>query len=239
MVTGRPPFEGDTLAAVFDELLNRRPTWPQSLNPGLPPSLAAVIDKALEKDREQRYRSAHELLQDLKRVEISSARAVPAAGVSAAVKDLAIDRRPALRGYEPAEGSEVLLSRNHRGDHQQPGASSRLARHLADVGLCVPGEGSRDHGDRQKARVGTALEGSVRKAGDRVRITTQLVDAETGHQLWSKGFDRELSDVFAIQDEIAATVVDEFRSGLTGAPVTRRSTFDVEAHDAYCRGCTR
>ena len=236
MVTGRPPFEGDTLAAVFDELLNRRPTWPQSLNPGLPPSLAAVIDKALEKDREQRYRSAHELLKDLKRVEISSARAVPAAGVSAAVRISPsivvlpfVDMSPRKDQEYFCHGitEEIISSLARVPGLRVISRTSAFAFQGKDLEITEIG---------RRLRVGTALEGSVRKAGDRVRITTQLVDAETGHQLWSKSFDRELSDVFAIQDEIAATVVDEFRSGLTGAPVTRRSTFDVEAHDAYLQG---
>ena len=61
----------------------------------------------------------------------------------------------------------------------------------------------------RRLRVGTALEGSVRAAGDRVRVTAQLVDAEGGYQLWAQRFDRELSDVLAIQDEIAATIVKE------------------------------
>ncbi len=63
----------------------------------------------------------------------------------------------------------------------------------------------------RRLRVETALEGSVRKAGDRVRVTAQLVNADDGYQLWSKRFDRELSDVFAIQDEIAATIVNELQ----------------------------
>ena len=73
----------------------------------------------------------------------------------------------------------------------------------------------------RRLRVGTALEGSVRKAGDRVRITAQLVNTEDGYQRWSKRFDRELSDVFAIQDEIAATIVAELQIGLAITP--RRS----------------
>ena len=88
----------------------------------------------------------------------------------------------------------------------------------------------------RRLRVGTALEGSVRKAGDRVRVTAQLVDAEDGYQLWSKRFDRELSDVFAIQDEIAATIVERAPIGLAGPPMAKRAAFDVAAHDAYLKG---
>ena len=73
MATGKAPFDGETLAAVFDQLLNRRPPAPQTLNPALPAFLATVIDKAIEKEPARRYQSAGELLQDLKRVEPSSA----------------------------------------------------------------------------------------------------------------------------------------------------------------------
>jgi serine/threonine-protein kinase len=87
----------------------------------------------------------------------------------------------------------------------------------------------------RRLRVGTVLEGSVRKAGNSVRITAQLVDANEGYQRWSKRFDRELSDVFAIQDEIAATIVSELQTGGT-EPVQQRASLDVVAHDRYLRG---
>ena len=83
-------------------------------------------------------------------------------------------------------------------------------------------------------RVGAALEGSVRRAGDRVRVTAQLVDADNGYQLWSQRFDRELSDIFAIQDEIAAIIVTELRLELAGRATTTRAAIDVTAHDAAC-----
>ncbi len=88
---------GDTLAAVFDQLLNRRPPAPQTLNPALPAFLAAVIDRAIEKDPERRYQSASELLMDLKRVEPSRARAADATRVPADREDAIIDRRASVR----------------------------------------------------------------------------------------------------------------------------------------------
>jgi TolB-like protein/Tfp pilus assembly protein PilF len=88
----------------------------------------------------------------------------------------------------------------------------------------------------RRLRVGTALEGSVRKAGDRVRVTAQLVNAEDGYQLWSKRFDRDLSDVFAIQDEIAATIVEEFRIASAGRPSWPERSLDITAHDSYFKG---
>src|SRR5262249_36562843 len=96
----------------------------------------------------------------------------------------------------------------------------------------------------RRLRVGAALEGSVRRAGDHVRVIAQLVDTGHGYPLWSKRFDRELSDVFVIQDEIAAAIVRELRAGLggvpqaatAGVPPVKRTSRDSTAHDAYLKG---
>ena len=81
------------------------------------------------------------------------------------------------------------------------------------------------------------LEGSVRKQGDRVRITAQLIDAEKGYHLWSNTYDRELRDIFSIQDEIANAIAAELKVKIGGvdAPASR-GTRSVEAHDLYLRG---
>ena len=130
---------------------------------------------------------------DLKRVDPSRrSRWRDASRASADAEDAIIDRRASVRRHEPAEGSGVLLSRDHRGDHQHADESSRVARHLPHVGVCVSGQDLDVTEIGRRLRVGTALEGSVRKAGDRVRVTAQLVNAEDGYQLWSKRFDREL-----------------------------------------------
>lgn len=87
--------------------------------------------------------------------------------------------------------------------------------------------------------VNTILEGSVRKAGNRIRITAQLIEASTGFHLWSQKFDRELSDVFSIQDEIAKAIVDQLQvtlSGKAGGPRERTQTQNVEAYELYLKG---
>jgi serine/threonine protein kinase/tetratricopeptide (TPR) repeat protein len=236
MATGQPPFKGDTVAAVFDQLLNRQPPSPQSLNPALPASLAAVIEKALEKDAERRYRSADDLLLDLKKVAQPSARGITAARVSADVSTPSSIVVLPFMDMSPGKDQEYFCH----------GITEEIIDALAGVpGLPVisrtsafafQGKDLEITEIGRRLKVETALEGSVRKAGDRVRVTARLVETENGHQLWSKAFDRELSDVFAIQDEIRATIVEELRRGLVDAPVARRSTFDVAAHDAYLQG---
>ncbi len=84
----------------------------------------------------------------------------------------------------------------------------------------------------RRLNVANILEGSVRKAGNRLRITAQLIDARTDTHLWSETYDRKLTDVFAVQDEIAAAVVAQLKIALLGAPPTARKT-DPRAHDLY------
>jgi serine/threonine-protein kinase len=87
--------------------------------------------------------------------------------------------------------------------------------------------------------VRSVLEGSVRRAGDRLRVTAQLVKAEDGYHLWSETYERQLEDVFAIQDEISRSIVDTLRPTLVGEPerkLVRASTQSMEAYDHYLRG---
>jgi len=90
----------------------------------------------------------------------------------------------------------------------------------------------------KKLRVGTVLEGSVRRAGERLRVTAQLVSAEDGYHLWSETYERQLEDVFAIQDEISRAIVDTLRPTLVGerAPLVKTSTENTEAYDLCLKG---
>ncbi len=235
MATGRPPFEGETAAAVFGQLLHKPPVPPGRLNPALPASLAAIIEKALEKDPDRRYQSASQLLEDLRRVEPSSGR----------VAEPALAREA---GTPPSIVVLPFVDLSPEGDQEYfcHGVAEELITALTRVaGLRVisrtsafafQGQGLEVTEIGRRLRVGNALEGSVRKAGKRVRITVQLVNAEDGYQLWSKRFDRELSDIFAVQDEIAATIVGELASELAGAPVGRPAPRSPRAHEAYLRG---
>lgn len=89
----------------------------------------------------------------------------------------------------------------------------------------------------EQLNVSNILEGSVQKAGDRIRITTQLISAEDGYHLWSKTFDRDLDDIFVVQDEIAEAVASALRKSLVSdASPTTATTGDFEAYNAYLLG---
>jgi serine/threonine-protein kinase len=231
MATGRAPFEGETVAALFDHLLNRPPVPPERHNPSLPAAMVAVIARALEKDPDRRYPSARELLEALRRVE-------PAGPIA-----------PAAEGKAPSSIVVlpfVDLSREKDQEYFCHGVAEELIHSLARVpGLRVIsrtsafaflGQGAEITEIGRRLRAATALEGSVRKAGNRVRISARLVNTEDGFQLWSKRFDRELEDVFAIEDEIAEAIVSDLARELGGAPPRRAAPRNSGAHDAYLRG---
>jgi eukaryotic-like serine/threonine-protein kinase len=235
MATGRTPFQGDTVAAVFDHLLNRRQPPLLTFNPTLPRSLEIIIDKALEKDPDRRYRSADEFLRDLRAVPDSIS--PPASPVTAAVEQKVSSSIAVLPFVDMSPGQdqeyfchgiteEIITALTSFSGLQVISRTSAFAFQSKDLEVTEIG---------RRLRVATILEGSVRKSGDRVRVTAQLVNAEDGYQMWSKRFDRELSDVFVIQDEIAASILDEFRIRRDTLP-PERAPLNVPAHDAYLKG---
>ena len=137
--------------------------------------------------------------------------------------------------------------------HDQDWFCDGLAEEIIDALCCVRGlrvasrtasfrfrDGSVDPREiGRQLRVGAVLEGSVRKAGERLRITVQLIDTGTGYHLWSETYDRQLEDVFAIQSEIARKVSAALRVSLTGEEAARSERYaprNLQAHEFYLRG---
>lgn len=236
MATGRTPFPGDTVAEVFDHLLNRRQPPLLTFNPTLPRSLEIVLDKALEKDPDRRYRSADEFLRDLRAVPDSIS--PPASSVTTAVVEQKVSSSIAVLPFVDMSAGkdqeyfchgiteEIITALTSVPGLQVISRTSAFAFQSKDLEVTEIG---------RRLRVATILEGSVRKSGDRVRVTAQLVNADDGYHVWSKRFDRQLSDVFVIQDEIAASILDEFRIH-RDAPSSERAGLNVPAHDAYLKG---
>jgi serine/threonine-protein kinase len=234
MATGRSPFQGETLAAFYDALLNKPPAPPRSVNPSLPADLARILEKALEKEPARRYQSSKELLEDLKRVGTgrvaAGSRVEPAGRSSVAVlpfNDLSPERSEEYFCHGLAEELINTL------------AALRGLRVLARTSsFSLHGQGLDAREIGRRLSVETVLEGSVRKAGSRIRITVQLVDAAEGYQIWSRRFDRELNDVFAIQDEIAEAIARELQAalGFSKERSDARRASNVEAYDAYLHG---
>jgi eukaryotic-like serine/threonine-protein kinase len=228
MLTGRPPFEGATAVAVLDHLLNRPPLPPDRLQPGLPASVASVVLRALEKDPARRPAGARELLEELRRAQGGAPVAEGSPAASSIVVLPFVD-------LTPEKDQEYFCH----------GVAEELIHSLARVpGLRVISRTSAFAFQGQavditeigrRLRAGTALEGSVRRSGSRVRISTRLVSTEDGFQLWSKRFDRQVEDVFAVEDEIAETIVGELAE-LQGVSLRRAAPRNSGAYDAYLHG---
>ena len=143
----------------------------------------------------------------------------------------------------------VNMSDDNQNEFFSDGLSEELLNVLAQVeGLQVAGRTSSFHfkGDNTDLRtigkelgVEHLLEGSVRKSGDQIRVTAQLVKASDGFHLWSDTYDYQMDDIFQIQDEISLAVVDALKVTLLGEErerITKRTTTNIEAHNLYLRG---
>jgi TolB-like protein len=244
MATGAHPFQAATTALTFDALLNKAPTPPSRLRPDLPPELARIIDRCLQKRREDRYASARDLLADLRRLEKQLATGL----VGAHAETRAVPAPP------PAVPSiAVLPFVNMSGDQQNDYFGDGLAEELINAltriaGLRVASRSStftprarqEDVGEiGRRLNVRTVLEGSMRRAGNRLRVSARLVDVADGYYLWSERYDRTLEDVFAIQEEIAQNIAQALRVVLTERErraIARAPTDNAQAYDCYLRG---
>jgi serine/threonine-protein kinase len=231
MATGKSPFGGETLAAYFDSLLNQPPVPPLEANAELPPELGAILEKALEKNPAERYQSATELLDDLKNVGTGT-RFSPRARGRASIAVLP------FRDLSPEKDQEYFCQGLAEELINTLAANRELRVVARTSAFSLHGQGLDVREIGRRLQVDNVLEGSVRKSGSRLRISIQLVDARGSHQIWAKRFDRELDDVFAVQDEIAETIASELNSelGFSRKHSTGRHASNLEAYDAYLHG---
>jgi non-specific serine/threonine protein kinase len=236
MATGKPAFSGNTSAAIFDALLRQAAVSPLRVNPNLPPELEQILNKSLEKDRRLRYQTASAPRADLQRLkrDLDSGRSVAAA--APAEKSLAVLYFENLSGAKEDEyfrdgmTEDVITELSKVKDLKIfPRASVRGFR---DQEVTAPDVGAQLNATH-------VLGGSIRRAGNRLRITAQLVEVRTGHSVWAERYDRELKDVFEVQDEIARNITQALRVALSPQEekaIAVKPTENTEAYDAYLRG---
>ena len=231
MLTGEPPFSGAAPRTIMAKQVMETPRPIRGMRPEVPVAVERALDRALEKDPEQRFTSTAEFVS-----------ALVAAESSLAARGPTITRSIAVLPF-------VNASPDTDNEYLSDGITDELIDALAKIsGLRVSSRTSvfALKGKPLDVRavgallgVSVVLEGTVRKAGDRLRITAQLTSTEDGRLLWSQRFDRELVDVFAIQDEIAATIVNTLRATMfadLSEHVPRRYTENIQAYGLYLKG---
>jgi serine/threonine-protein kinase len=246
MVTGRLPFEGESSLAVALKHKTELPRHPRELNAEVPEDLDRLIIKCLAKKKEDRYQNAEELLPELLRI-TEGEMAIPAEVPGKKPATMSPGERECIFSIAVLPFKD--MSQQHDQGHLCEGLAEELINGLAQVkGLKVAARTSafsfkgKDVDIREIGRqlnVGSILEGSVQKSGSRLRVTTQLVCIEDGYHLWSDRFDRNMKDVFAVQDEISMAVVEKLKVELLAGEkekVTKRHTQDEKAYELYLKG---
>jgi serine/threonine protein kinase/cytochrome c-type biogenesis protein CcmH/NrfG len=226
-LSGHLPFGGETSIDVLHAIL-REPHKPlPELLPDISPEWEHLVNHCLVKSAGQRCASMDEALEALR-------------GVAA----------PALR---PEKSVAVLyfanLSRDREDEYFRDGMTEDIITELAKIKelRIFPRSAVLPFRDNpltvaqisQRLAVAYVLDGSIRRAGSRLRITTQLAETRTGHSLWAERYDRQLEDVFAIQDEIAQNIARALRVMLTEKEkreIEKAPTSEVQAYDCYLRG---
>jgi serine/threonine protein kinase/Tfp pilus assembly protein PilF len=251
MATGTLPFRGESTAVIFESILSKAPISPVRLNPEVPAKLEEIIEKALEKDPDLRCQTAAELRADLKRLK----RTMDSNRHSGAEKtEPSNSHVPHVAAVVPANKSvAVLYFENQSGskedEYLRDGITEDVLTELSKIrGLNTFSRPTvlafRDKPVTptqigQQLGAAYVLTGTLRRAGARLRINTQLVDTRTDFPVWSERFDREMKDVFEVQDEIARKIAEALRVTLSPQELEAlavKPTENLQAYDLYLRG---
>ena len=246
MATGTLPFPGETSAVVFEAILNREPAPLGQVNAAMPGELERILGKALEKDRSLRYQTATDLKTDLLRLrrdtESGGRRAAELSDSRGGTGEHGADKSIAVLYFEN-------LSKDKEDEYLRDGVTEDIITELSKIkGLKVFSRPTvlafRDKPVTpvqigQQLGAACVLTGSLRRAGSRLRITAQLVDAKTDFPLWSERYDRQMEDVFELQDEIARKIAEALRVTLSPQEqeaLADKPTENLQAYDLFLRG---
>jgi eukaryotic-like serine/threonine-protein kinase len=222
LVSGKRPFTGGSTAEVLSAVLRDEPTPVNA-----PDAIAAILRRCLAKRAADRFASMAELKTALDRIATSSPAALNRAKPSIAVLPFA----------------------NISGDKEQEYFSDGLAEEIINALVKIPnmrviartsafafkGQNTDVRKIAETLDVANILEGSVRRSGNRIRVTAQLITAADGSHLWSERYDRELADVFAVQDEISVAIANALQTRLSPQPTAKRYTPKLPAYEALLK----
>lgn len=234
-LAGRSPFRAESIEATWRAILDTEPRPLHEVRSDIPSAIDAILVRALAKDRNRRYSRVEEMISDLSRLTSDSDPAAITASHRAAVPKTSIAVLPFAD-----------MSPNKDQEHLCDGIAEEILRALGRIeGLHVvsrtsafqyKGRAADIHDIGARLNVGYVLEGSVRRAGDRVRITAQLIDVADGYRLWYDRFERDLTDIFAVEDEIAEKIATSLRLELSAGPQRTMSPVQLESYEIYLQG---
>jgi serine/threonine protein kinase/Tfp pilus assembly protein PilF len=229
LVTGQLPFGGEHEAAIMYEVLNTQPKSVQSFRTDIPDQLSGIVSGLLQKDPARRIGSAKEVVDRLKR---GTAEPAPAP----------TDRSIAVLYFEN-------MSSEKESDYFCAGITEDIITDLSRIKqLKVVSRSdvlpfrNKEVNTRQVGealRVNYVLDGSVRKSGNKIRITAQLIDVRNGFHVWADRFDRLVEDIFDLQNEVSQKIADALKVSLTESEkqsLAPKPTDDMRAYDFYMRG---
>jgi serine/threonine-protein kinase len=228
-LAGRPPFTGRTVPDVIAKILEREPDW-AVLPTALPIRVREVLRRCLRKDAEERPRDIRDVRLELSQAAVGGAKGD--AGREQSIAVLPFENQSGAADEYFADGitDEILNALAHL-------EGLRVAARTSCFAFKGRREDLRSVGE--KLDVATVLEGTVRRSGARLRINAQLVNVADGYQLWSERYDREMTDVFEVQDEIARAIASKLRLTLQGDADrgrARRGTANLEAYELLLKG---
>jgi serine/threonine protein kinase len=236
MATGRQAFSGNTSAIIFDAILHQAPTSPVKLNADCTPDLDRIINKLLEKDRDLRCQTAREIVVDLQHLR----------------RDLTWG--PKSKAVQATERASIVvlpfedISPTHDNEYFCDGMTEEIIADLSHVralrvisrtsAMRLKGTDKSLQAIAGELKVHYALEGSVRKAGNSLRITAQLIDAARDEHIWADKYSGSLNDVFDMQERVSRSIVEALKFQLTAAEdrqIARHPIANVAAYDYYLR----
>jgi serine/threonine protein kinase/tetratricopeptide (TPR) repeat protein len=227
MLTGKLPFKGEQMQSMVYSIMNKEPDSLASLRSDIPKHIENAVLSALEKDVSQRYKTIRELINDLKQS--------PPITLTKAEKSIVVlpfdDMSPDKDNEYFSDGlTEEIIT-----DLSQIHSLGVISKNSA---MALKGTRKNTKTIGRELNVQYVLEGSVRKAGDNLRITAQLIDARTDVHLWAKKYSGTLDDVFDIQEKVSRSIVDALKVKLSpeeNRKIAERSIDNVTAYDCYLR----
>jgi len=240
IITGRQPFGGSTALDIMSGIVQNEPEPLTQHLPDGPRELDRIVSRALRKDREERYQTIKDFLIDLKdlkrQLEFSTHTSGAVVAEQVPEKSIAVLYFDNMNSESESDyfcagmTEDIITDLSRIKELKVVSRTDVLPFRAKEVNTRQVGEA---------LRVNYILEGSVRKAGNRIRITAQLLSVRDGYHLWAERFDRMIEDIFDLQNEVSQKIVDALKISLSDSErqaLTQKPTDDLRAYDFYMRG---